>query len=135
MLIKTEMISIHLFTRTQRPRKLCCDFLPIVPHYMVFIWAMFFLSNALWTAACAGDRRETGSAKSRCGAILGEEVQSNRKDRLRCDAVRHAHRFSWRFEAMWVTDEMTLHLSHHRDRRLRIHCEKTSTNKIRMFFR
>lgn len=100
MLIKTEMISIHLFARTQRPRMLCCDFLSIVSLCTVFIRAMFVLSNALWNAACAGDRRETDSAEQRCGAILGEEAQSNGKGRMGSDDVRRARRYSWRFEAM-----------------------------------
>lgn len=61
---------------------------------------MFVLSNALWNAARAGDRRETDNAEQRGGEILGEEAQSNRKRRMGGDDVRRARRYSWRLEAM-----------------------------------
>ena len=48
---------------------------------------VFVLSNALWNAACAGDRRETDSAEQRCGEIFGEKAQSNWKGRVGGDDV------------------------------------------------
>lgn len=66
----------------------------------MFMRGVFVLSNALWNAACAGDRRETDSAEQRCGEIFGEEAQSDWKGRVGGDDVRRARRYSRRSEAM-----------------------------------
>nr|XP_012142107.1 PREDICTED: uncharacterized protein LOC100881277 isoform X3 [Megachile rotundata] len=62
----------------------------------------FVLSDALWNAACAGDRRETDIAEQRRGKIFGEETQSNRKGRMGSDAVRRSRRYSWGPQAIYI---------------------------------